>query len=604
MNTFWQSRIKKADKAYKAWANQFKCNILEDYYEGRQWKFNTFFSEDPYVTNLIYSTIKIKEANILLSQPKYLITPKPGNADYNQEVAMQSAQTKEDALNAIVSDDLENFNNAIKLCFLDSMFRFGVLEVGYAADWVRNPLADKPLLNTQETEVGEDSDEVDPEKVKIIQHPEELPENEKIYFKHIPAQRFRVGTRDAQELSRCDWFGYYEFVNLDDLRVIKGIKSEWLDTVRTTQDPEIESPKTSFASADEKSGGGLVKIWHLFDCRAKKRFLYLDDSSEIIWEDIWKRVKVFDIRWDIRTRGWYPMPPVYHWLSPQNEYNESREQMRSHRRRFNRKFGYKESVDQEELDKFLKGEDGTCIKLENKECLWAIENPQLDGLSESLIISKDDFNEVSGTSSADRGRADRTTATESQRLGMKSDIRDSAEQFCLKSFMMRIGREALLTMQENFDGGVWAKLVSDPGEDFLGDGSQGPSFQFIPADELNDGYDFRIACEIISASPLVNEQEEKAFMKFLAIVNTYPQIALSPMLVREAAYRCNYRNERVIREMQKIAQLTMLGSIQQAGGPQQNSVSGSNAAQTQSAQMQPPAMEQINNQLNNQGPVI
>lgn len=599
MNKLWKARLDRANAIYDEWATRFKCEALENYYEGFQHGVvNPIHGVEPYVVNLVYTTIKIQSANIELAYPKYLITPKPGSADYSQEIAILSAQIKEDVLNTIIDDEKESFSDTCHLTFLDSKFRFGVVEIGYAADWLRNPLAQPPLLDYQVTTPGEDtsSKDLDDKDSKIAEQPEVLPENERIYIKRIPARRFRVSSKNAQELDRCDWIGYYEFVPVADLKAIKGLKSEYLDNARVYfSEEDLEDP----SSRSEKPKSGVAKVWHCWDNRAKKRFLLLDNPCEVIWEDDFKRLPVKGIRWDLRLKGWYPIPQVFQWLSPQNEYNETRNMMRSHRRRFVRKFQMVgDDLEPEELDKFTSGEDGSVIKVPAKDAIQPITNPVLDGnVKDSLIISKDDFNEVTGTSSADRGRADRTTATESQRLGLKADIRDSAEDSKWNKFLAAIGREILLLASERFVEGTWAKLGQDPGEKFLGELAENPAYQWVTSEQLDDGYDFKIAVEIISASPIRNDEEEKKFLKFLSIVNNFPQISLSPILVREAAYRCGYRNERVIQEMQKMAQLTMLGSINQAGGGGQG---GSNVPQQITAQQTPNTQEQITNQLDNQ----
>src|SRR5690349_882997 len=111
----WETRIRRANKDYQEWENRFRCKVLEDYYEGKQWSIIgytgfTGVRQEPYYVNLIYSTIKTKAANLLLSYPEYKISPKPGNSDWNQEYAMLSAQIKQDALNTVVSNDREAFS--------------------------------------------------------------------------------------------------------------------------------------------------------------------------------------------------------------------------------------------------------------------------------------------------------------------------------------------------------------------------------------------------------------------------------------------------------------------------------------------------------------
>jgi hypothetical protein len=81
----------------------------------------------------------------------------------------------------------------------------------------------------------------------------------------------------------------------------------------------------------------------------------------------------------------------------------------------------------------------------------------------------------------------------------------------------------------------------------------------------------------------------------MAVLNNYPQIALSPVLIREAAERVGYKtNEKVIRDLQNmalLAQAAQMQQLQQAGNP---------AAQRQVAKSTPDAQEKINNQLGNQ----
>ena len=85
----------------------------------------------------------------------------------------------------------------------------------------------------------------------------------------------------------------------------------------------------------------------------------------------------------------------------------------------------------------------------------------------------------------------------------------------------------------------------------------------------------------------------------------------SPYLVREIAYRTNYRDEKAIAEFQKMALLMELGRMQQLQGAAQ--AQGQQAAQGQmpqngnngqqiAAQMAPPGLEAMRNQMKNQLP--
>ena len=147
--TIWKTKIEKANKYYEEWETRFKCKILEDYWEGFQWRQIVDIPYyRPYTVNLVYAELKKKLANILYQQLEYNLTPRPGHYSANPEFAIASAILKQDFLNdQIARANKDNgFNEQAKLTAMDAFFRYGVMEIGYAADW-RNP-AKKPLLTS------------------------------------------------------------------------------------------------------------------------------------------------------------------------------------------------------------------------------------------------------------------------------------------------------------------------------------------------------------------------------------------------------------------------------------------------------------------------
>jgi hypothetical protein len=103
--TLWSQRISSAKRYYKKWKNKYRCDQLEKYYKGDQWKGKKdFFSinYNPYTLNLIYSTIKIKIAANIFQKPSFIISPRAANDNANMDFAVQSANIKQDVLNTIV----------------------------------------------------------------------------------------------------------------------------------------------------------------------------------------------------------------------------------------------------------------------------------------------------------------------------------------------------------------------------------------------------------------------------------------------------------------------------------------------------------------------
>ena len=610
----WVTRIQGANRMFGEWEGKFRCKLLEEYYEGFQWKQRRDYpttNYNPYMLNLVYSTIKIKLAGLLFQRPKYIITPSPGNSQWNQDFAVQSAQLKENVLNTIVGNPNVNFTKHIKRAALDSFFRFGIIEVGYANDW-RNPQKiDPELASWEDPDITESEDRI------VNESP--IPVNERFYIKRIWPHRFRVAASEATDLNDCDWMGYYDFYYTRVLQNTPGIN--W---------PENYSGG-SYISAEYASGfvgggsgytsnddtlktlyntGEISRVWHIWDQVAKKRIMLLDDFEMTeLWSAPYDRHPFLDLRWDFRIKGFYPIPPVFQWLSPQDEINEAREQVRSYRRRFTRKFQtVKGLIDEEEKEKFSSGPDGILIEVKQPNAITAIDNPEIGPTSENaLTLAKDDFNTISGTSAEARGQqTDRETATQAKIVAARATIRESSDQLDFSNWLCLIGRELLCQTQERLVEGLWVKYTQNPNPTGQPDQIQlqQPTYQYVTSQQIDDGYDFEVDFDIQNATPAAMQAAQTSFVNFLAVCSQFPSIMMSPKLIREAAYRTGYKNEAVIQEMQQVAivQAQMQAQQQVQAAQQGGSGSGNpnNQAKARTAQLATPSSADVNEQLSNQ----
>lgn len=590
----WGERISAANKYYDSWARLFKCAILEKYYEGFQWS-GDLNEYNPYTINKVYETIQIKIDSFVPEFPQFNVFPKQGSSDFDMDTAVLSSNLKQDVLNQIIDNDKEVFHDEIQMMYKDSFFRFGILEVGYAADWILNPNASRPLLNsdTDKNYTGQNP--------TATGEPIELPVQERIYFKHVPAKCFRVGGVDHRYLHQTSWCGYYEYVDKKDLLAIRSLmnRKKVEETVGTS------CVEYSMDGGDEENldkNGDYIKIWHIWDNKAKQRIIRIDEGVTIYQRPM-KRLNLIDYRPDkrLRTGGFYPIPPVFHWISPQDEINETREQLRKHRRRFIRKFQcIVDTIDDEEIEKFENGDDGSLIKVKVANAITPIMDAPLgSAISASIQVSDDDMNKISGTTAAQRATADRTTATEAQQIGYQSSIRTDAERSRVARFLIAIGREVLLTVKERFTLGLWVNLTADNKSTLMQEyQARKPSYDWVTSEDLDDGYDFRIQVDVTTLSQAGQEDEKKHFLEFLAVVTQFPQIAMSPKLIREAAYRVGYRNEAVIKEMMDMALLQKLATMHGIQQQQQ----GLQTSQQINAAKTPNDIEQIRQQMTKQIP--
>lgn len=607
----WLQRIKKGNEHYHKWAQKNKCDKLEEYYLGNQWE-PTGTNYEPYVINLIFATIQVQLPSVLFDNPVFHVKPKPRGASYDLELSVKKSLLREDLLNTIVTDPDNYFPNEIELAILDSYFRFGVVEVGYAANWIQNPNADKPILRSDQRPY------VDAQN-NVIKQPKELPESEKIYIKRIPAKNFRVGGLESSELTRCNWCGYWEFVRIEDFKANKELKNldelNWSGARSDDFVPEEYGPEVDEATRT----GDLLKIWKIWDNRKKMMYVFSDLQQITHLAKPFTRLPLFDLRPNRLTKGWYPLPPVRNWKPAQDEINDSHEQMRNHRKRFTRKYVYNASAfpDEEELDKLINGGDGTFAKTsaaDVRTVVAAVENADLGAQEgQSLVVTSNDLNIVSGTSSETRsGTPDKTSATQAQIINQRAQIRDSRQRIQVAKWLTRIGREILLLAEEKFTLPVWIKMQIPAGE--IGDNL--PDYQFLwhqitmndlkgTVDEEDHDFDFDVSIEIDSMSPITNDDEKNKFLLFLSSLTQFPELSESPLLVRELAYKVGYRNEKVIKQLQQVAATKLKIMLAQLGiqAPQQGMQPPQNPnqmAQGTVAQQTPPNLEQIRQQLQNQ----
>lgn len=596
----WMERIRKSNDYFDKWETQFRCKTLEKYIEGLS-QSQIEGTGLGYYLNLFYSSIKVKKPSILFSNPTFSLAPKPWRYDWNPEIALQTARLKEDALNSFIQDSSLKFAEEIEMAMLDSWSYFGVIEVGYSAEWIRNPNAGQPVLKSDYYEL-----EGSEKPGKTLVEPEEIPEKERVYFKRIPAHRFRVGGSDSHDLERCNWIGYYEFVRTEDIlankKSFKNVDSkDW----PTNRSDDFYFDEGADKESEFTTRGDFTKIWKIWDVKYRKFSIILEDQEKCILQDDFQRLPLFPLRWDLRRKGFYPVPATFNWKSPQDEYNESRNQMRAHRRRVRQMWQMVEqTVDPDEIEKFVHGPDGTVIAVKRDQAIQPINNAPLDSsIINSLNISSSDFDKVSGTSNPMRGMSDRTTATEAATIEQRSRVREEVDRTIVAEWLCAIAKETLLIIIERFSEPFWIKRLKDPSTEEVGEDVQvlSQQYQMVHSAMLEDKTDFDVSISVDSMSPVTNEAEKKKFFEFISIVQNFPVMSLHPTLIREAAYRCDYRNEQVIQAVQKMAQLAMVAKEEEGKNNLQAQGQG-NLAQNIQASATPPLQEEVRQQVAN-GPI-
>ena len=595
--TLWTARWETANKYYKEWESRHKCPQLAEYYEGKQYDESDFpEGMDPLVYNLFYAAVESRLPMMSFQKPIANLKPKPGKMDYDPEAATAQARLRQDMINTYLQDPDKKFGDVCQQAVLDAQFRFGVVEVGYSAEWIENPFATKPILKT------DNSSEFEPETpAKNLEktQPELLPEDERIYVKHIHPKNFRVGGNDKWNTQQCSWVGYSEFFRLEDLLAIPKIAR-----ILELEDQAGAYRSSDFVPGDSTTnqfgGEALIECLTVFDLRRRVR-LFISKTHGLLLHTVpFARLPIFPLRFSMPAvdPGWFPVPPARSWKSPQDEHNSALNARKAYRHRALPKWVVADSAfpDEEELNKLTSPEPFTVSRVQSIELGAAIAPvpfPSLNAeFANTLVSSREDFNFAAGTSVDVTASADRETATKSKIVATRAGIRESRTLGIVRDWMCDIIREIALLQAERLTQEAWIKRALDT-EPTLGEVKdlQYAWAKIDPTAQLNSDLDFEVTIDLSSLSPVAREETKNKFLEFLAIINNYPQFAFSPKLLRYLADLLDVRMEMVLRELQELALVAQLGMQAQA----QNAM-----AQRTVAQATPSDGERITNQLENQ----
>jgi hypothetical protein len=505
--------------------------MLEEYYYGHQWSGDSqAWDQRKYVINMFYPSIKISMPQAMFSVPSFTIEPKKTRTDDPASDAEAKAKLQEDTLNTVVSDVDFGFSLEAGLALLDAQFRFGIVEVGYSADFTENPLAGKPMLNDDQTEMMDETG-------KAVFNPDVVVNAEKVYMKWIPAKTFRVSMANHNNLEKCDWCGYYEYLNLDDVKANPAFKN----TAGLTATARY---RQNGGGDDEQPPPGMVKVWRIWDLRAKVKRTWADGATKFMQEKPFNFCPFGVLKFDEILGQFLPMPPTYNWVHPQNELNETRDMQKVHRRRFKRRFLRRAGAfkNEEEFRKLQSGEDGQSAEVtgDPTSAVVPLQDAPLDTqVVRNIPQTQDDFTRISGISGEAQQVAQSETATQANLIAMAGQVREAFKRVQVGQWCSRIGRLILMTMRENMALPFWIKSAVDPESPMAFQEAQEVAMLWkqIEAENLGD-IDLEIDVELTAMSPAEQEQNRDKWIAFLQLLNQ-PGIGTlllnSPLLLKKMA---------------------------------------------------------------------
>lgn len=552
------------DKVYHQWRTLYETDKCEQFYLGHQ---KDAKNDEQYIVNLTFANVEIRVPSMMFYRPNVIITPKPGRDDDAGTLIEERAELLEDTGQSLVEDSRVGFQNSAIRCVREAFFRFGVMYIGYEQrDFIDNPFLGKPPAP---------DDSAITAVLKREDAPKQLPKSDGIFCRRIPARQFRVSHNSHNDLEENDWVGFYTWEYPSDIERnpsysnTKGFRSNKQFNLNPGVTGEASNAGVGYDQQDkDQAQKGLVKVWHIWDCRQKLRFDFPDagdrffiDGKEWIKSVSGRPILPFeDLMFYPILDEYYPVPVLFNWLDPQREINDDREMKRIHRRKAARRYTMAPgSITTDQLDGLMHGEDMTVVEAQGQQVggpspLVPVPDVPLDrNLYMQSAVTERDFNMVSGTPSEDRGIASAETATQASIINTAGQIRESygREQVagflgrCIKK-MLEIARAKLqysFVIKRNVDPVSMGKMLEEARVKAI--------WKTIRASDLGD-IDFDCAVDVEALSPANSEERFKKWMQLMSMLpQMMPILAKSDYMLKKTFDGFGVRSWRDRSEMKK-----------------------------------------------------
>jgi hypothetical protein len=450
---------------------------LTDLYKGHQYE--DYRDEDRLLVNIAFATVNIIAPNISVNFPKIAV----------------NAVKPENAANAVIAEAVVNywwkhrdirteFRRAVKdslICghgWIKSGYRFVEEEAVGQETEVSDPVEGGEMTST--TIILEDSpfaERVSPMDVFVDPDATSMRD-----IKWI-AQRIRRPIHDVKHDKR------YTKVARDEVQIMA--------VSRYADDP-------SRKKINDKNEG-YAEIFEFYDVAAKSMSVFCEGAENFLVKPTpmpysFGQPFVMLRNYDVPDH-FYPIGDLESIEPLQKELNETRTQMMNHRKKYSRKYLYKESAfDNMGRQALESDDDNVMVPVISDEALSgvvanfpAVINPPDFYDQTSTIIA--DIDRVSGVSEIQRGGTSeiRRTATESALVQDASNARTADKLAMVEQAISEVGRRMVALAQQYMSGEQVARITGKDGE---------PVWVQFDRDYLEGDFDF----EVVAGSTQPNNE--------------------------------------------------------------------------------------------------
>jgi hypothetical protein len=581
----WHKRIAAAEDVRENWEKRYRIPDCYQYWAGNQLR-------DPFdgrgdrkiQLNLVASAVRAKLPSLYFYNPTCRVLAAPERADTSGETVDAKAQLLQDTGNYLARDGAPSFREHTQLALKEAEWAFGCVEVGYSADFSENPNEDRPALKESEREdvkdadglrVGPDSD-LEALEAELTRLQDGLAA-ETFYVKHIPAKQIMVSSSDKCIIEANDWIGYWEDHNLEDIKrnpVYKNTKD-----LRPSGSQQDDERKRS----DEYEGSENVRLRRIWDLRTRQRFVVADGHKAYLIEPkAYERLPLFFIRPDKDPYHFHPKPPIYQGLSPQEEYNDSREHLRKLRKATVPRYTYDEgALDENQITKLESEEIGTYIPRNagTQDPILPVNQPTYaENALSTLSISEREFNALMGVPAEFRQSSEQKSATQSVIQNQQAQVQGNYDRSQVADWLAAIIQELIYLSIDHMNIDRWIAVNVDLDSPMAPQEAQAvaTTYEQISAEKLRgatDGIRWKVHVDVESLSPVSEDQKRAVWMQMLTMLST-PNFArlfsLSPQLLKITLNLNGLKNGReqdaIFDGLQKLVMLEMKMAQMNAAG--------------------------------------
>ena len=440
---------------------------MNDLYQGKH--FDDYKSEDQMLVNLAFATINVISPSISVNYPK--ITVNATSAEFAPQAVIAEA---------VVNywwrhkDIRTEFRRAVKDMLA---FGHGWIKVGYR-------------FVEEEVEGESEISEANPDG---IGHPNTIVREDSPFAERVSVNDVFVDP-DATSMKDIRWIAQRIRRPIADVKNDKRYaKAARIDVTPMAVSRYADDP--SRKKVQDKNEG-YAELWEFYDIASNTMCVFSEGSDLFLVKPMkmpyafgqpFVMIRNYDV-----PDCFYPIGDLESIEPLQRELNETRSQMMNHRKKFSRKYLYRESAfDQMGRSALESDDDNVMVPVMSDEALGgvvqafpAVINPPEFYDQSAMIIN--DIDRVSGVTEIQRGGQSeiRRTATEAGMIQDASNARTSDKLAIIEQSIAEVGRRMLLLAQQFMQGEQVVRVTGKDGE---------PMWVNYDRDYLQGDFDFEVA---------------------------------------------------------------------------------------------------------------